>query len=483
VASDSELAIAAASGDRGALADIYDRYANTLHELCRVILGDAHEAADALQDTFVIASTRLASLRDPERLKPWLCAIARHEAIRRSSKRARMRPARDEVLDVPVTDDAAAAGLVAGDAFNLVWDSAEGLTERERAVLELNVRQGLEGADLAAAVGLPGPATSVLLSRAKTQLAAAVRCTLLIRGGREACAELASIAPRKHAALDGLTRKRVTRHASECAICEPKWNASPDALGVLAAAPLLGAPVALRHKVLNDPRLISSSRPLGGPGWQSDGFPPIEKPSRRRVLAALIAAAALLLLAAGLVLAGDNDDTPQLAAPVERSTTTEPGDEEFFAPWPTDPQGQRITTTTRRGATTTTTRRPATTTTRPSGGVTPPTTAPTTTTTEPRLIISAGSRANTLACGESTVVSATTSGRPMAQGEGLLLTFRDSSGSGGTVSMSFNGSTWTGNLGPFSTPGTATWSVSSNQGNYAPNNHTIDVTPNATGGC
>ncbi len=474
MASDSELAIAAASGDRGALADIYDRYANTLHELCRVILGDAHEAADALQDTFVIAATRLASLREPDRLKPWLCAIARHEAIRRSSKRARMRPSHDEVLDVPVTDDSA-SGLVAGDAFNLVWESAEGLTDRERAVLELNVRQGLEGADLAAALGLPGPATSVLLSRAKTQLGAAVRCTLLIRGGRDACTELASIAPRKHAALDGLTRKRVTRHASECAICGPTWNASPDALGVLAAAPLLGAPVALRHKVLNDPRLISSSRPLGGPGWQRDGFPPIEDSSRRRVIAALAAAALLVLVAVGLVLAA-NDDTPKLAAPSNVTSTTEPGDEAFFDPWPTDAAGQRITTTTRKGATTTTAKRPTTTVARPGGGVTPPTDPPpTTTTAEPRLMISAGSRANTLACGEATTVSATTSGREMAPGEGLILQFRDSSGSGGTVSMSRSGGTWTGNLGPFSTPGTATWSVRSSGGNDVPSNHTIEV--------
>ena len=85
VVGDAELAVAAAAGDRAALGDIYDRYADTLYELCRVILRDPHEASDAVQDTFVIAATRIGGLRDPDRLKPWLCAIARHESFRRSS--------------------------------------------------------------------------------------------------------------------------------------------------------------------------------------------------------------------------------------------------------------------------------------------------------------------------------------------------------------------------------------------------------------
>jgi RNA polymerase sigma factor (sigma-70 family) len=470
VLTDAELAIAAASGDRGAFADIYDRYANTLYELCRAVLGDSHEASDALHDSFVIAATRLQGLRDPSRLKPWLCAIARHESIRRSSRRARNRPSIDEVLEVPVADDAA-RGLMAEDAASLVWESADALTDRERAVLVLNVRQGLEGAELAAAAGLPGPTVSVVLSRAKTQLAAAVRCTLLIRNGRDACAELAQIVPRKHAALDGLTRKRVARHAPSCSICSEQWNKSPEALGVLAAAPLAGAPVALRHKVLNDPQLISFSAPLGGGGWGRDGFPPAEpdEPRRRRVLGGLIAASVVIVVALGLVLIGGNDDTPSLALPRVARTTTTVGED--FAPWPTDAP----TSSTSPKKTTTTVKR--TTTTRKNGAVSPttsPTTAAPTTTTEPPLTISASSRASSLSCHSSTGVSATTSGRSLRAGETLFLRWNDSTGSGSTVSMQQNGGTWTGNLGPIDSEGAATWSVFSSGGGSS-GNHTINV--------
>ncbi len=195
VVGDAELAVAAAGGNRAALSAIYDRYADTLYELCRVILRDPHEARDALQDTFVIAATRMGGLRDPERLKPWLCAIARRESIRRSSKRARNRPSHDEGLDVPVTDDTVTAGAEADETAALVWAAAESLTERERSLLVLNVRQGLEGAELADAAGLPGATASVVLTRAKSQLALAVRTMLLIRNGRSMCTELAAIAP------------------------------------------------------------------------------------------------------------------------------------------------------------------------------------------------------------------------------------------------------------------------------------------------
>jgi Sigma-70 region 2 len=62
---DTELVRAATAGDRGAFAAIYDRYADRLHDFCWSVLRDRHEAADATQDTFVVAAERLGQLRDP----------------------------------------------------------------------------------------------------------------------------------------------------------------------------------------------------------------------------------------------------------------------------------------------------------------------------------------------------------------------------------------------------------------------------------
>ena len=47
------------------------------------MLSEPEDAADAVQDTFVIAAARLGGLRDPRKLRPWLYAVARNECHRR----------------------------------------------------------------------------------------------------------------------------------------------------------------------------------------------------------------------------------------------------------------------------------------------------------------------------------------------------------------------------------------------------------------
>ena len=97
---DAELVRAATAGDRGAFAAIYDRYADRLHDLCWSLLRDRDEAADATQDAFLVAAERLGQLRDPERLRPWLYAVARSQAFRRARARSRVAP-EEEMTELP----------------------------------------------------------------------------------------------------------------------------------------------------------------------------------------------------------------------------------------------------------------------------------------------------------------------------------------------------------------------------------------------
>src|SRR5215472_4048261 len=77
-----EVVASIVTGDPEGLAQAYDRYADPLYKYCRSMLGDPADAADAVQDTFVIAASRLAGLREPERLCAWLYAVARNECLR-----------------------------------------------------------------------------------------------------------------------------------------------------------------------------------------------------------------------------------------------------------------------------------------------------------------------------------------------------------------------------------------------------------------
>ena len=85
---DSEVVAAIVAGDADGLAEAYDRYAAPLYTYCRSLLREPADAADAVQDTFVIAASKLAGLRDQSRLRPWLYAVARNECRRRLRENA-----------------------------------------------------------------------------------------------------------------------------------------------------------------------------------------------------------------------------------------------------------------------------------------------------------------------------------------------------------------------------------------------------------
>src|ERR1700730_13345490 len=93
--SDGEVAATVVAGDPAGLAAAYDKYAGDLFGYCQSMLRDPNDAADAVQDTFVIAASKLAGLRNPERLRAWLFAVARNECLHRLKSRHAAAPLQD----------------------------------------------------------------------------------------------------------------------------------------------------------------------------------------------------------------------------------------------------------------------------------------------------------------------------------------------------------------------------------------------------
>jgi hypothetical protein len=79
---DQAVVAAVVAGDADGFAAVYDQYATSLYACCRAVLPEP-EAAGAVLDTFLIATVKLDGLRDPDRLGPWLHAVARNECLRR----------------------------------------------------------------------------------------------------------------------------------------------------------------------------------------------------------------------------------------------------------------------------------------------------------------------------------------------------------------------------------------------------------------
>jgi hypothetical protein len=79
---DRDVVAAVVAGDADGIGEAYDRYAASLYACCHSMLPGPEAAADAVQDTFVIAVSKLDGLRDPHQLDAWLHAVARNECLR-----------------------------------------------------------------------------------------------------------------------------------------------------------------------------------------------------------------------------------------------------------------------------------------------------------------------------------------------------------------------------------------------------------------
>src|ERR1700722_4433063 len=98
---DPEIVAAITAGDPMGLAAAYDEYAQGLFFYCKSLLTEPADAADAVQNTFIVAAAKAAGLRDPDRFRPWLYAVARNECHRRLRARASTAP----LDEAPETSD------------------------------------------------------------------------------------------------------------------------------------------------------------------------------------------------------------------------------------------------------------------------------------------------------------------------------------------------------------------------------------------
>jgi len=192
--SDTELTRAAVSGDKRAFAMIYDRYSNRLYDFCVGMLANRDSAADCVQDVFCTAATQLPQLRDPDRLRPWLYAIARNEALRRIRDRRREVPT-DEVPDTASAEPGPEALAARLELSDLIEEAACGLSDRDRAVLELAFRHGLNGPDLADILGVTPANANTIVHRLRQNVERALGALLVSRRVRAGggCDELAAI--------------------------------------------------------------------------------------------------------------------------------------------------------------------------------------------------------------------------------------------------------------------------------------------------
>jgi RNA polymerase sigma factor (sigma-70 family) len=247
---DQEVVASIVAGDPAGLAEAYDKYARVLYGYSKTFLREPADAADVVHDTFVIAAGNLDRLRDPERLRPWLYAVARNLCLR---KLRAEKAVAAEWADIDFAPEGGEDSGIGGEAERaelraLLRAAGGGLNAGERDIVELRLWQGLDAAEAAAVLGITRGHAHLLMSRGRDQLTASVGALLVARTGRDECATLDRLLSGWDGELTVLLRKRLSRHIEHCDICSDRQRRElQPALLSLWPAGVLAAEALSRH--------------------------------------------------------------------------------------------------------------------------------------------------------------------------------------------------------------------------------------------
>lgn len=255
---------AALSGDRASFEGIYDRYGDRIHDFCWSMLRDRDAAAVAVRDIFVIAARRLGRLHRHSSLRPWLYAIARRRVLRRLRGRGRLAGGRD-VAQVPVLATDGEDPVDKRALRDLVWSAVAELPDQDRALLDLHLRQGLEGAELAGVMGVGTEQAAERLAYVHAEVEWAVRGLLVARLGWRDCEGLATLLGGRNGRLTSGTDERINHHVRRCQGCGQRWLAVVSPCALLSAVPMVAAPAHVRQQVMSRASLPSRRATAGAP--------------------------------------------------------------------------------------------------------------------------------------------------------------------------------------------------------------------------
>jgi RNA polymerase sigma factor (sigma-70 family) len=173
-ANDAELVAESQEGNREAFRQIVERYQTLICSLAYSATGNVSQSEDVAQETFLAAWTDIRSLREPDKLRAWLCGIVRNR-IHRSLQREGREPAHDATPWEEAHDSPAREGLPSDHAISreeeaILWRSLERIPEIYREPLVLFYREHQSIESVASALELSEDAVKQRLSRGRKLL-------------------------------------------------------------------------------------------------------------------------------------------------------------------------------------------------------------------------------------------------------------------------------------------------------------------------
>jgi RNA polymerase sigma factor (sigma-70 family) len=171
---DVELVAKSLNGSEDAFRQIVERYQNLICSLAYCATGSLHQSEDLAQETFVTAWKELPKLREPSKLRSWLCGILRF-AIGKQLRRQGREPAHAaepmEAIDESRSPEPQPLEqAISNEELAILWRSLEKIPENYREPLVLFYREHQSIEEVAQNLELSEDAVKQRLSRGRKLL-------------------------------------------------------------------------------------------------------------------------------------------------------------------------------------------------------------------------------------------------------------------------------------------------------------------------
>jgi RNA polymerase sigma-70 factor (ECF subfamily) len=160
----------AVAGDEVAFARIVAAHHADMFRVAYLVTGEADAAMDAVQSAWHIAWTKLPSLHEPDRLRPWLASITANEARQLLRKRRRRQLREITVEGWDDRSEPLSPGLDQGDRGLDLRNALQRLSPGDRGVIAMRYALGLSHEEIGRATGLSIPGVRSRLARALERL-------------------------------------------------------------------------------------------------------------------------------------------------------------------------------------------------------------------------------------------------------------------------------------------------------------------------
>jgi RNA polymerase sigma-70 factor (ECF subfamily) len=170
---ESALACAAQRGDKEALQLLLKRNWGWLKGLVYSVLADTQDLDDVLQEVCLRVITRIHTLREPERFRAWLAAVARREVLKHYRRRTHKNVQVDQgmislKLDAYIRDPLEDAEK--SESCGRILDAVKTLPEKYREVFVLAHTGELTYAEMAEVLDVPVTTMQIRLVRARRMI-------------------------------------------------------------------------------------------------------------------------------------------------------------------------------------------------------------------------------------------------------------------------------------------------------------------------